>query len=59
LWGFFYANPASADYPIPKENFVALIIFGIPFLIRFATKASRVTENPENLDAANLDNLSC
>jgi hypothetical protein len=38
---------------------VALIIFGIHFLIRFATKASRVTENPENLDAANLDNLSC
>ena len=54
------ASPAFADYQMPKENFVALIILaiiGIPFLIWFATKALKATEDPENLDAANLDNL--
>ena len=56
------ATPAFKDYQITKENFVALIILaivGIPFLIWFATKASKITEDLESLDAANLNNLSC
>ena len=56
------ATPAFKDYQITKENFVVLIILAIveiPFLIWFATKASKITEDLENLDASNLDNLSC
>ncbi len=41
-------TPAFADYQIPKENFISLIILaivGIPFLIWFATRLPQASED--------------